>query len=176
LSERSIWSDTLAAFRERAGGPEPVPAGVALSAVTASLAVALIAKVLGIVGGAASPLLREARRESDLLARLADDDVRAFNQYMECVRRKEPADEAMREAIRVPLEAARAALRGIDLCREATALCPAGLTKADLDAAASLLGGAARAMLLSVEANLGFFPPDDSFRCEVEAHWPGVRG
>ena len=49
--EASIWSASLAGFRERVAGTDPVPAGVAVSAVTASLALALLAKVLAIAGG-----------------------------------------------------------------------------------------------------------------------------
>src|SRR5271166_5353215 len=51
LMDASIWSATLAEFRDQVGGAEPVPAGVAISAVAASLALALLSKVLRITGG-----------------------------------------------------------------------------------------------------------------------------
>lgn len=82
----------------------------------------------------------------------------------------------MREAIRIPMDAARSALHGIELCREATAIFSTGLTAADLGAAASLLRGAAQAMLLSVEANLAHLPPGDPFRAETAADVVALRG
>jgi formiminotetrahydrofolate cyclodeaminase len=81
----------------------------------------------------------------------------------------------MREAIKVPMDAARSAIRGIELCREATALFSTGLTAADLGAAASLLRGAAQAMLLSVEANLTYLTDDDPFRQEIVSDLPKVK-
>jgi formiminotetrahydrofolate cyclodeaminase len=162
----SIWSDTLAEFRDKAGGTDPVPAGVSISAVTASLALSLIAKVLRIKR-ADTTLLDAVKLESKRLAQLADRDIRAFERYMDCVRSKQPKDDAMREAIRVPMDAARSAMRGIELCREATAVFSTGLTAADLGAAACLLRGAAQAMLLGVESNLTHLPDDDLFRQEI---------
>jgi formiminotetrahydrofolate cyclodeaminase len=81
----------------------------------------------------------------------------------------------MREAIKVPMEAARSTIRGLALCREATAVCSTGLTAADLGAAASLLRGATQAMLLSVEANLGYLTDDDPFRQEVVSELNQLR-
>lgn len=180
----SIWSDTLAEFRDKAGGTDPVPAGVSISAVTASLALALIVKVLEITGrkkgresvaGLLNAALDAARHESSLLARLADDDIHAFNRYMDCVRRKESTDAAMHDAISVPLDAARSVIRGLNLCREASALCSTGLTAADLGSSAFLLRGAAQAMLLSVESNLTYLAADDSFRQKIVSDLPGLK-
>ena len=170
----SIWSDTLAEFRDKAGGTDPVPAGVSISAVMASLALALIAKVLQIKRAEPS-LLDRVQRESTHLAQLADRDIRAFEDYMACVRSKQPRDAAMREAIRIPMDAARSAFHGIELCREATSIISAGLTAADLGAAASLLRGAGQAILLSVEANLTHLPPGDPFRAETAAEVATLR-
>jgi formiminotetrahydrofolate cyclodeaminase len=176
----SIWSDTLAEFRARAGGADPVPAGVSISAVTASLALALIAKVLEITGRkkgreSVAALLDATRRESSLLARLADDDIRAFNRYMDCVRRKESTEAALHDAINIPMDAARSVIRGLGLCREASALCSTGLTAADLGSSASLLRGATQAMLLSVESNLTHLPANDPFRQEIVSGLPGLK-
>src|SRR5580704_14841562 len=111
--EASVWAGTLADFREKAGGTDPVPAGVAISAVTASLALALVAKVLLIASKKrdVSALLDAARAESAQLADLADRDIRAFEQYM--------STGDMLPAIEVPMEAARAVVRGLGLCAEA---------------------------------------------------------
>jgi len=188
--EGSIWSDTLTEFREKVAGTDPVPAGVALSAVAASLALALLIKVLEITRGRKSfagdaqqieGLIDAARRESVELTRLADEDIQVFNRYMDCVRmpktpeREQAMEAAMREAIRVPIDGARSAVRGLDLCRQANLMGVAGLTAADLDAAATLLSGAVDAMLLSVESNLREIPGDDLFRDEVNREMSGLR-
>jgi formiminotetrahydrofolate cyclodeaminase len=154
-----------------------VPAGVAVSVVTASLALALLAKVLEITGKRkqfvadqrVAAFLDAARRESTELMHYADDDIRAFNDYMDCVRRKEPIEAAMRKAIEVPMNAARAAVRGLDLCAEGAGMVQ-GLTAADLGSVAALLSGAIRAMLLSVDFNLRLSPSEEviSERRELE--------
>jgi formiminotetrahydrofolate cyclodeaminase len=160
----SVWAGTLAAFREKASGTDPVPASVAISAVTASLALALLAKVLAIAGmkkdlGA---LLDSARAESDRLAHIADADIQAFNQYMECKRQGRDLAAAIRKAIEVPMEGARSAIRGLDLCVSAAGMVE-GLTAADVGGAAALLSGAVRAMLLSVDFNVHAMRPDERF-------------
>jgi formiminotetrahydrofolate cyclodeaminase len=182
--EASIWSATLAEFRERASGAEPVPAGVAISAVTASLALGLVAKVLEITrrrknfAGDAQRIeaLREvALRESIQLSHLADEDIRAFNLYMDSVRLRNTPDFAIREAIRVPMEAVRSGVRGLEVCREATPFCGDGLASADLGAAAALLSGAVRAIMLSVESNLGELGANDPFGDEIKAELSALR-
>jgi formiminotetrahydrofolate cyclodeaminase len=162
LVNASLWTGTLAGFREKAGGTDPVPAGVAISAVTASLALALVAKVLLIAGKKrdVGGLLDTARAESARLADLADQDIRAFHQYM--------ATGDMRPAIEVPMEAARAAVRGLGVCAEAAGFVR-GLTAADIGAAAALLSGAVRAMLLSVDFNLKYMRADERFSAAIAA-------
>jgi formiminotetrahydrofolate cyclodeaminase len=160
--EASIWTGTLAGFRDKAAGPDPVPAGVAISAVTASLALALVAKVLQIASRKkeVSALLDTARTESAQLASLADEDIRAFHHYM--------STGEMRPAVEVPMEAARATVRGLALCTEAAAIVK-GLTAADIGAAAALLSGAVRAMLLSVDFNLRYMRADEGFSRAITA-------
>jgi formiminotetrahydrofolate cyclodeaminase len=182
--ETSIWSATLAEFREKASGTDPVPAGVSICAVSASFALALLTKVLEInrkrknftgEPEQTSRLIEGAQRESIRLTHLADDDALAFTRYMACVRNKQSTDDAMREAIRVPMEAARSAARGVLLCREGAALCSRGLTASDLAIATSLLSGAGQAMLISVEANLELLPTEDPFVNEVSAELPELK-
>lgn len=191
MPESSIWSATLTGFREKVGGMDPVPAGVAVAAVTASLAMALLVKVVEITRGRkkfggdarqAEALIEAARRESTRLAALADEDIRAFRSYIECVRlpktpgREQAMAAAVREAIRVPMDAARAVVHGLDLCREASALAGViGLTAADLAAAVALLSGAVSVMLLSVECNLREIPADDSFFDEIHTELSELR-
>jgi len=175
--ETSVWTGTLARFREKACGTDPVPASVAISAVTASLALALLAKVLAITGKRKNftgdrprlgALLDAARAESTRLTRLADEDIEAFNQYRECVRQGGEITAAIRQAIEVPLNAARAAVRGLGLCADAADMVR-GLTAADLGAAAALLSGAVRAMLLSVDFNVREMHPDAQFAEAIAA-------
>jgi formiminotetrahydrofolate cyclodeaminase len=160
----SIWNSTLAAFREKACGTDPVPASVAISAVTASLALGLLAKVLAIAGKRKDlgALLEAALAESACLARLADEDIQAFNEYMECKRQGRDLTVAVRKAIEVPMEAARSAVRGLELCVSAAGVVQ-GLTLADVGGAAALLSAAVQAMLLSVDFNVRAMRPEDGF-------------
>lgn len=175
--EDSIWTTTLAGFREKAGGADPVPASVTISAVTASLALALLAKVLTVTGKRKSfagdrerlaALLDATRAESTRLTRLADDDIQAFNQYMECKRQGTELTAAIRNAIEVPMNAARSAVRGLDLCAEAAGMMQ-GLTAADLGGAAALLSGAVRTMLLSVDFNIREMRSEEQFATAIVA-------
>lgn len=180
----SIWPVPLGELREKVAGTEPVPAGVAISAITASLALALVAKVLEINRRRRSfegdpkqldALVEAVRRESVELTRLADADVRAFNQYMEIARRKEPADEAMRDAIRIPMDGARAVSKGMDLCREAAPHCQAGMTASDFAVAGALLAGALRGMLLTVESNIQRLPAGDALGRQISDELPVLK-
>jgi formiminotetrahydrofolate cyclodeaminase len=164
-TEPSIWTGTLSGFRERACGTDPVPASVAIAAVTASLALALLAKVLAIAGKRKnfsgdrqrlSALLDSARAESTRLTHLTDEDIRAFNEYLES------AHESARKAFEVPMEAARSAIRGLGICAEASGMIR-GLIASDIEGASALLTGAVRAMLLSVDSNLRYMRADEQF-------------
>ena len=178
----SLWSGTLAGFREKASGTDPVPASVAISAVTASLALALLAKVLAIAGKSkrfiysAHPgdrqrigaLLEAAREESARLTHLADEDIAAFNQYMDCKRQGGELTAAIHKAIEVPMDAARSVVRGLGLCAEAAVMIQ-GLTAADIGAAGALLFGAVQAMLLSVDFNIREMSKDERFSDAITA-------
>ncbi len=158
----SLWTETLAGFREKAAATDPVPAGVAISAVTASLALALLTKVLRIAAKKknVSALLEAAQAESARLADLADQDIRAFHLYM--------STGDTREAIEVPMEAARSAVRGLALCAEAAGIVT-GLTAADIGSAAALLSGAVHAFLTSVDYNMRVMHPDEQSSALISA-------
>lgn len=167
----SIQLTTVEEFHAAVGGSEPVPAGVSISAVSAGLALAVLAKVLRITAGRKDfegdharieQLMQEAREESGKLMALADDDVRAFNGYLECIRGGGDKQKAMCQAIEVPMAGARSTLRGLGFCAEAVAVVH-GLTAADLAMAAALLRGAARAMLVSVDFNLKLLESNKEF-------------
>jgi formiminotetrahydrofolate cyclodeaminase len=166
----SIWTTTLAEFRDKASGTDPVPASVAISAVTASLALALLAKVLAIAGKKKDlgALLDLARAESARLALFADEDIQAFNEYMECRRRGKDLTAAIRKAIEVPMGAARSAVGGLELCVSAAGVVQ-GLTLADVGGAAALLSAAVRAMLLSVDFNVRAMRPGEKLSDAIAA-------
>lgn len=169
--EASIWTGTLAGLLEKTAATEPVPAGVAISAVTASLALALLAKVLGIAvrkrkfaaeREQIEELLHAARAESSRLTSLADEDIEAFHKYLES------KHQATRKAIEIPMEAARAGVRGLGLCGEAARIIR-GLTASDVASAATLLEGAVRGMLITVDFNLREMTADQEFSTAIKA-------
>lgn len=163
--KHSIWAATIDDFSSDLAKPQPSPAAGSAAAVSARLAVCLLIKVLEITSGRKRvtgdteqihSLLQAARNESETLGRVADEDSTAFAGYLASVRQK--ADQstlnaAMLEAIEVPMNGARSAARALALCGEAVPLIPAFIA-ADLGAAALLLSGAVRAMLITVDYNL----------------------
>ena len=140
----SVWTETLASFCNHLAASEPAPAGVAAAAVTGRLGLSLLIKVLEI-RGLQKELREAAQRESQILAEAADEDIQAVQQLLK-TRHAQPA-------IEIPLRAARAAVAGLELCARASESVR-GLIAADIGAAAALLAGSARAILLCVEANL----------------------
>ena len=179
--EPSVWTGTLASLHEKVGGMDPVPAGVACSAVSASLALALLAKVLAITGNRKTftgdrqrieDLLAAVRSESANLAQLADDDVAAFHFYLQCTRegREAEAQAAMRKAIEVPMEAARCGVRGIELCAEAADVV-GGTLASDLRVAETLVRGAVRGLLTTVQVNIAELHADEAFSEAIMGEW-----
>jgi formiminotetrahydrofolate cyclodeaminase len=84
------------------------------------------------------------------LARYADEDVAAYGEYLK-------SRQPTRRLIEVPLQAARSALSGLDLCADAAGMVH-GAIAADLGTAAILVEAAARAILLNLDANLRQLP------------------
>lgn len=165
----SIWKSTLGEFRDQLAGRDPVPAGVSAAAVSASLGLSLLMKVLEITRkrrdfhgdpGKIEEWLTSARAESAKLERSADEDAVAYAEYM-ASRKSSGEAAALRRAIEVPLEAARAAATGLRLCAEARGVAPASI-EPDLGTAALLLAGAVHGILLSVESNALRLPPGES--------------
>lgn len=150
-----------------------MPAGVSASAVSASFAFGLAAKVLEVSGrrkdftgdrSRITALLATAQTESQRMVRFAEDDIAAFHAYIAAVRlphatageqeeRARAIASAVRAAIDLPLGAARAAAAGIALCVDAAGMAHAGVA-ADLGAAAALLASAMRVFLLCADSNV----------------------
>jgi len=174
----SVWNETLEGFRKRLAGTDPAPAGVTAAAVTATLALGLLIKVLEITRNRKSfsgdpqqieKLARAAANESTRLAQYADEDIAAYKEYLASRR----SAAALRQAIEVPLSAARAAAAGLEFCAQSAGLVPGALSP-DLDAARTLLTGALRAMFFSIEANLQA-EADQQFRERVESEMHHIR-
>lgn len=173
----SVWTNTVAAFCDRLAGLEPVPAGVSAAAVTASLGLALLNKVLEIAchrkdfagdRERVQQLLHEGRNQSQLLAHLADRDVSAYRQYLDARKRNESTEAALRKTVEIPLRVARAAAMGLALCEPAAGLIHAAVAP-DLVAAQTLLAAGGRSALNTVIANLEQLASADPFRQEVTA-------
>jgi glutamate formiminotransferase/formiminotetrahydrofolate cyclodeaminase len=176
-----VWESTLEQFRSAAESSEPIPAGVAVGATSASFALGLLAKVLKVTGrkkGFSGDLSRiekladSARAESKHMMQLAEDDMAAFNDYMISARlpqttdrereeRKRAVNASVRKAIETPLAAARAAASGISLCADGLDMVHP-VVAADLGAAAALLSAALRVFLLCADSNIRQLAPDPS--------------
>lgn len=181
-----VWESTLEQFRSAAASSEPIPAGVAVSATSASFALGLLAKVLKVTGrkkgfsgdlAKVEKLAESARAESKRMMQLAEDDMAAFNDYMISARlpqatdreredRKRAVNASVRKAIETPLAAARAAATGISLCVDGMDTVHA-VVAADLGAAAALLAGALRVFLLCADSNIRQLAPDPSVYRDV---------
>jgi|SRR5580700_9004776 formiminotetrahydrofolate cyclodeaminase len=175
----SIWTSTLEAFRDRVASREPVPAGVTVAAVSATLALALLSKVLQVTRNhkdfagdrdLIAELLADTRHTYQTLSRLADDDVTAFREFMASSKHPDASagerTDAIRSAIHVPLEVARTSSFGIALCEKARGHIHA-VVAPDLGIAAGLLAGAVRSTLVTVTANLEHLPESDPFRIDA---------
>jgi formiminotetrahydrofolate cyclodeaminase len=172
----TVWTETLEAFRQKLASREPVPAGVTAAAVTASMALGLLIKVLDITRNRKSfagdaeefhRLIHAARNEAQRLAQCADDDIAAFRAYV--------ADHSItRPAIEVPLVAAEAAAAGLKLCGEAKPLINETLAP-DLETAIALLEAAIEGILGSIDSNLRR-ETDAQYRSMIEARVGSIRG
>ncbi len=170
---------TLEHFRREAAGQHPMPAGVAIAAVSAGFALGLAAKVLR-VSGRQNPLPADASRvellaaaaqsASQRLLQLANADIAAFGAYLSARRlphsmqaesqaRLQAIDSAVRRTVDIPLAAAHEAAAGLRLCEELSAFTPAALL-ADLGVIASLLASALRGFLLCAQSNVRNLAPD----------------
>ncbi|GEM_PF-4335942 len=155
----SLWKLTLERFAEEVAAG-PVPAGVAVSAIAARVALELFAMSLQVTAKRRdsagkrekiSELLEAAKIEASNMKKYADDDVAAYKRYLKH-RKSARAQAALRVAIEVPVKVAESALRGLELCAEASNLVSASVAP-DLASAAAILGAAARASVRSAEAN-----------------------
>jgi methenyltetrahydrofolate cyclohydrolase len=187
---------TLEHFRRDAAGQHPMPAGVAIAAVSAGFALGLAAKVLGVSGrrnplpaeaSTLEPLAAAAQAASQRMLQLAGDDVAAFGAYLTARRlphstesesqaRRQAIDAAVRRTVDVPLAAAHETAAGLQLCGELSAFTPPALV-ADLGVIATLLASALRGFLLCAESNVRNLAPStaslhERVATEAQRHAP----
>jgi formiminotetrahydrofolate cyclodeaminase len=190
---------TLEQFCREAASQHPMPAGVAIAAVSAGFALGLIAKALAISGrrntlpeNAARivPLAAAAQAAAQRMLRLADEDTAAFDAYLSAVRlprateserqmRQQGIESAVERAIDLPLAAAQEAAAALALCDDASALTSPAMI-ADLGVAASLLASALRCFLLCAQSNVGQLAPQAGssggrVAAAAERHAPALR-
>jgi formiminotetrahydrofolate cyclodeaminase len=174
--ESPISHSTIESFREHmAGAKEPIAGGVAVAAVCAGLGMALLGLTLKVASrrkdfsgdrGRLSKLLEAANKESVRLMRYADQDIVAYQQYRNSLKHRRGVSISLRRIIESPLQAAGSAARGVDICADAVTVVPLSVMS-DLGAAATLLAGSVRAILLTVDVNLRQLPATSKLRCSA---------
>jgi formiminotetrahydrofolate cyclodeaminase len=174
--EWRIATSTIESFREHiAGAIDPIAGGVAVASVSASFGMALLALTLKVASKRKdfagdrtrlTKLMAAVKKESALLVRYADQDIAAYQQYRDSLKRKRGVEAALRRIVETPLEAAGSATRGVDFCEQAVSLAPLSVVS-DLGAAATLLAGSVKAILLTVHVNLRLLPPAGKLRVKA---------
>lgn len=175
-----IGNATLNSLRDHiAGAGDPIAGGVAVSAVSAALAFSILAMTLEVTSrrkdfsGDRAGLLelaRQARNRGDRMAQYADEDAAAYQGYRDAVRQRRDPETALQKIIETPLGAAVCAADGLDLCAQALPLATRSVLP-DLGAAATLLAAAVKAILLSVDVNLGRLPAESKFGQSARRTW-----
>ena len=168
----SVWSWTLADFRDRTAAPTPTPSGGSAAPVCAALGLGLVLMGLEItrkgadaeLAAALDPLLSSG---SELLAHLsahADSDIAAYQEHMkarslpkgtaeEKAARHEQMQATLAAATESPLAAGRDIAAALGLASQAAKLCKLQIL-GDLVAGTDLLAGSLAAVLRSVDSNL----------------------
>jgi formiminotetrahydrofolate cyclodeaminase len=181
----TVSNSTIESLRGHiAGAKGPIVAGVAVSAVSAGLGMALLALTLKVASrrkdfagdrARLTRLLHVVNKESVRLVRYADQDIAAYQKYRDSLKRKRGIDAALRRIIETPLDAAGSAAYGLDLCAKALSLVPLSVAS-DLGAAKTLLAGAVRAILLTVDVNLLQLPAKSELRRGATRQVKIIRG
>jgi hypothetical protein len=77
--------------------------------------------------------------------------------------------------MQAPLRTIRAVVRGLKVCDQARVFVSSGHIAADLAAARAVLLGAARGVLVCLEANVALWP-DEAAASEVAEWWAQIEG
>lgn len=158
--EASVWTQRLADFRAATAANQPTPGCGAAAAVTADIGLALVLKGLRISEAHGSDPTRRALLQAAeaLLGRpgaFADDDVRAFGDYLNAARDGEPEQKqaASRQACAVPLALAHCCLEALELAVDAWP-CTDPNVQSDAQAGAVLIHAGLSAALINVDADV----------------------
>ncbi|ANF25432.1 cyclodeaminase/cyclohydrolase family protein [Stutzerimonas stutzeri] len=158
--EASIWTQRLADFRTATAANQPTPGCGAAAAVTADIGLALVLKGLRISEAHGSDPTRRALLQAaeTLLGRpgaFADDDVRAFGDYLNAARDGEPEQKqaASRQACAVPLALAHCCLEALELAVDAWP-CTNSNVQSDAQAGTVLIHAGLSAALINVDADM----------------------
>ena len=158
--EASVWTQRLADFRAATAANQPTPGCGAAAAVTADIGLALVLKGLRISEAHGSDPTRRALLQAAeaLLGRpgaFADDDVRAFEDYLNAARNGEPEQKqaASRQACAVPLALAHCCLEALELAVDAWP-CTDPNVQSDAQAGAVLIHAGLSAALINVDADM----------------------
>ena len=168
----SVWSRTLADFRDRTASASPAPGGGAVAAVTAALGFGLVLMSLEITrkgaraedAAALDRLLTGGRTLLDRLSAHADHDVAAVDAYMASLAlpkrtakeknvRRQRIQESLAAAAESPLAAVRDIAAALDLAAQTADRCKPHILS-DLAAGVDLLAASLTAVLRNVSVNL----------------------
>jgi len=185
MASSTLWSWTLAEFRDRTAAGTPTPGGGSVASVCATLGAGLVVMGLEVTRKGAEaelaavldPLLRSGRELLERLSAHADRDVAAFNEYLrarslsqgsddEKAVRRERMQQALAAATEAPLAAGRDVAAALGLARQVVEICKPPVL-GDVAAGIDLLSGSLTAVLRSVDANLPGLE-DDALRGRLE--------
>src|SRR5690606_3238482 len=181
-----LWDSTLRTFLQEAGSSAPTPGGGSVAAVVAALGGAMTQMVANLSQGERFTEVRPHMQDAvqrmneciDRCEQLLQDDIVAFERYMEALRlpkgspeekglRRKALETAAVQAIEVPL-------RLMALCRD-SARCASDIAAtsnknvaSDLGIGVILFAAASRSAALTVEINLAQLAADDRKRSIVE--------
>lgn len=157
-ADEDLWRLSLAQFREALAN-RATPGCGAAAAVAADFGLALLVKALRISEereqrGERGELLRKAQALLGRPGAFADDDVDAFNDYLQASRdTPERLEQASRQACAVPLATARSCIEALGIAERAGPQV-APMLRSDVQAGGLLIHAALSAALLSVDADL----------------------
>ena len=143
------------------------------AAISATLALALLSKVLQVTrkrkdfagdSDLISSLMNDTQKTSEALSCLADEDVAAYHEYLECLRQKQPTGDAIRKTIEVPLDVAAHCFARHRALRKGRGPRSSRCRTPTWAIAAGLLAGVVRSTLVTVNSNIQQLSEDDPYR------------
>jgi methenyltetrahydrofolate cyclohydrolase len=153
---------SISVYLEELASRSAAPGGGSVSALTAALGAGLNLMVMNYSadGESMAELRKEQREILGRLSALIDSDCAAFRALMRALAEKRDAEDAFKDAARVPLETCRGALRSLELTAELSGKANSNLAT-DIGCAAYNLMAAFRAARLNVETNLAHIADTD---------------